>query len=171
MLEALSRNRNYSDTSHSGRQGDCPGLSARAVFLVGFQGDGKEGCEFILGLEILKERKEGGEGWRGIRCFRLPWLPSAPSRLGLYQQSSDGSACDRLETPKVKSSSSDGKTNMSAARGTRYDIFQFTSTHAYKIQINSIQISCGLTHKSMQPDVRKGGGDRGGGSRCSHSAL
>lgn len=79
------------------------------------------------------EGKKGGWGRMGVCRFWLPWLPSVPSRLGLYQQSSDGSACDRLKTPKVKSSSSDGKTNMSAARGMLYDIFQFTSTHAYKI--------------------------------------
>lgn len=61
----------------------------------------------------------------------LPWRQGQPSTLGSTSRVQTGQRVTG-SGPGVKSSSSDGKTNMST-QSMLYNLFQFTSSHAYKI--------------------------------------
>lgn len=61
----------------------------------------------------------------------LPWRQGRPSILGSTSRVQTGQRVTG-PGPGVKSSSSDGKTNMST-QSMLYNLFQFTSSHAYKI--------------------------------------
>lgn len=73
--------------------------------------------------------KAGGAG-PGL-ALGLPWLQGHPSRLGSTSRVQTGQRVTG-SNPEVKSSSSEGKTNMST-QSMLYNLFQFTSSHAYKI--------------------------------------
>lgn len=62
---------------------------------------------------------------------RLPWLQGRPSILGSTSRVQTGQRVTG-PGPGVKSSGRDGKTNMST-QSMLYNLFQFTSSHAYKI--------------------------------------
>lgn len=77
------------------------------------------------------ERGGGGDAG-GLDCLSgLPWLQGHPSRLGSTSRVQTGQRVT-ASNPEVKSSSGDGKTNMST-QSMPYNLFQFTSSHAYKI--------------------------------------
>lgn len=93
----------------------CPGCTAQH-------------SQFAWGFLGLGGRGDAG----GLDCLSgLPWLQGHPSRLGSTSRVQTGQRVTG-SNPEVKSSSGDGKTNMST-QSMPYNLFQFTSSHAYKI--------------------------------------